>query len=137
MANINRLHRDGEEDDLYDLIRYVQSNGTSTVAPKQTHSRALGVKPFSTATEEAFLTTLSHALDNLWLTQNRFSVEKEVAVSQVFENSSRYNDLFYTGRFDFVVYEKHGDRKYPVLVIELDGKEHYENDVVKNRDNKK
>ena len=36
-----------------------------------------------------------------------------------------------------MVYEKHGDRKYPVLVIELDGKEHYENDVVKNRDNKK
>ena len=56
--NLERLHQDGSEDDLYDLIRYVQTNGQSQVAPKEVHSRALGVKPFSTATEEAFLTTL-------------------------------------------------------------------------------
>ena len=137
IKNVERLHRDGDGDDLYELIQYVRSNGTTTITPKHTSSRALGIKPFSTKTEEAFLTTLNHALDNLWLTQNRFSVEKEVAVSQVFENTSRYNELFYSGRFDFVVYENHGDQKFPVLVIELDGKEHHENETVKNRDRKK
>lgn len=135
--NLERLHQDGSEDDLYDLIRYVQTNGQSQVAPKEVHSRALGVKPFSTATEEAFLTTLNHALDNLWLSQNRFSVEKEVAVSQVFQENVNYSDLFYSGRFDFVVYEQRGNGKYPVLVIELDGKEHFEEETVKARDRKK
>lgn len=135
--NLERLHEDGVEDDLYDLIRYVQTRGTSKVASRQTKSRALGIKPFSSATEEAFLTTLNHALDNLWLTQNRFSVEKEVAVSQVFENNDTYSDLFYSGRFDFVVYEGQGEKKYPALVIELDGKEHVTEEAVQARDRKK
>lgn len=135
--NLERLHNQEEDDDLYDLIQYVRSNGSSKVIPKQAHSRALGVKPFSTETEEAFLATLNHALGNLWLTQNRFSVEKEVAVSQVFEDNVTCSDLFYSGRFDFVLYEESGLRKFPVLVIELDGKEHFENDIVKARDKKK
>lgn len=135
--NLERLHQQNGEDDLYDLIRYVQSNGTTKVAAKEATSRALGVKPFSSATEEAFLKTLNHALENIWLSQNRFSVEKEVAVSQVFEDNVNYSDLFYSGRFDFVVYEQNGAQKYPVLVIELDGKEHYESDVVIARDRKK
>lgn len=135
--NLERLHQEMADDDLYDLIRYVQTKGASSVTPKKAYSRALGVKPFSSETEEAFLETLSHALDNIWLTQNRFSVEKEVAVSQVFEDNVNYSDLFYSGRFDFVIYERNSIRKYPVLVIELDGKEHFENDVVKARDRKK
>lgn len=135
--NLERLHKQEEEDDLYDLIQYVRSNGNSKVVPKETHSRALGVKPFSTETEEAFLATLNHALGNLWLSQNRFSVEKEVAVAQVFEDNVTYSDLFYSGRFDFVLYEEYGTHKFPVLVIELDGKEHFEDEVVKARDRKK
>ncbi len=135
--NLERLHEEGTEDDLYDLVRYVRTNGASSVASRQTRSRALGIKPFSSATEEAFLTTLNHALDNLWMTQNRFSVEKEVAVSQVFESNDTYSDLFYSGRFDFVVYEERGEKKYPVLVIELDGKEHVAEEAVRARDRKK
>lgn len=135
--NLERLHGEGGEDDLYDLVTYVKSSGASQVMPKENHSRALGVKPFSTATEEAFLLTLNHALENLWLTQNRFSVEKEVAVSQVFSDNTTGNDLFYSGRFDFVVYERDSSRKFPVLVIELDGKEHFEDEIVKERDKKK
>ncbi len=135
--NVERLHRQGDEDDLYDLIRYVRSNGTSKVRAKEADSRALGIKPFSSETEEAFLQNLNHALENIWLSENRFSVEKEVAVAQVFEDNVNYSDLFYSGRFDFVVYERGGAGKYPVLVIELDGKEHFERDVVMARDKKK
>lgn len=135
--NLERLHHKEGEDDLYDLVRYVRSNGTSQVAAKTARSRALGIKPFSTATEEAFLQNLTHALENIWLSQSRFTVEKEVAVSQVFEDNVNYSDLFYSGRFDFVVYEQSGGGKYPALVIELDGKEHFEDEVVKVRDKKK
>ena len=44
---------------------------------------------------------------------------------------------FYMGRFDFVVYEKHGEKELPLFAIELDGKEHYEDAVVQERDRKK
>ena len=135
--NLARLHQKAGEDDLFELVEYVKRNGQSQVTEKQANSRALGVKPFSTATEEAFLANLTHALENIWLTQSRFEVKKEVPISQVFQNNINYSDLFYTGRFDFVVYERQGGESIPVLAIELDGKEHFEDEAVKNRDRKK
>ena len=45
--------------------------------------------------------------------------------------------LFYTGRFDFVVYEKNGVKEIPVLAIELDGKEHMLDEAVRRRDAQK
>lgn len=135
--NLERLHQQDAEDDLYDLVQYVKSNGTSNVTPKKANSRALGVKPFSSETEEAFLKNLTHALDNIWLSQNRFTIESKVRVADVFTSNEDYSDLFYNGHFDFVVYEQRGKDKYPVLVIELDGREHVEDEVVRKRDEKK
>ena len=83
------------------------------------------------------MANLSHALENIWLSQNRFLIHKEVPIAQVFQNNESYNDLFYSGRFDFVVYERRGEEELPVLAIELDGKEHFEDEVVKSRDAKK
>lgn len=135
--NLERLHQKNSEDDLYELVQYVRSNGMTAVTPKQAVSRALGVKPFSSLTEEAFLENLNHALENIWLTQSRYTIHKEVAIAHVFRENESHNDLFYNGRFDFVVYEKNGKQEIPVLAIELDGKEHYENEVVQERDQKK
>ena len=135
--NLARLHQKDSEDDLFELVQYVKENGETQVTQKRANSRALGVKPFSTKTEEAFLENLNHALENIWLTQNRYNVKKEVAISQVFENNVNYSDLFYSGRFDFVVYERQGQNEVPVLAIELDGKEHFEDEVVRDRDQQK
>ncbi len=135
--NLARLHQEDGDDDLYELVRYVKMNGDSQVTQKKANPRALGVKPFSSATEEAFLKNLNHALENLWLSQSRFVVHKEVAISQVFQNNDTYSDLFYSGRFDFVVYEQLNRQQIPVLAIELDGKEHFEDAVVRERDRKK
>lgn len=135
--NLSRLHQQGEQDDLYELVEYVRSNGQSAVTPKKANSRALGVKPFSTATEEAFLQNLGHALENIWLSQSRYAIRKEVAISQVFQSNDTYDDLFYSGRFDFVIYEKQGEQELPMLAVELDGKEHYEDEAVRCRDEKK
>lgn len=135
--NLKRLHQKDSEDDLFELLQYVYKNGDSHVTQKKANSRALGVKPFSTATEEAFLENLTHALSNIWLSQNKYSIQKEVAISQVFHDNVDYNDLFYMGRFDFVVYERIGKQSMPVLAIELDGKEHFSDEVVMNRDRKK
>ena len=136
-SSMERLHKNDSADDLYELMQYMCSNGKTAVLPRESGSRALGVKPFSTETEEAFLENLTHALENIWLTQSKYSIHKEVPISQVFQDNSTYDDLFYMGRFDFVIFQLNGRQEIPVLAIELDGKEHYENSIVQNRDRKK
>lgn len=135
LKNLERLHQQDGEDDLYELIQYTRRNGKSQVTGKQANSRALGVKPFSSATEEAFLKNLNHALENIWLTQNRFQIQREVAVSDILPGQGP--ELFYADRFDFVVYEQQKEKEIPVLAIELEGREHLEEEVRNRREEQK
>lgn len=135
---LERLHQSDADDDIFELVEYVQSNGLSQVTEKSPQSRALGIKPYSTQTESAFMESLNHALGNIDRSMHKYSIHKEVSISQVFADNPSYNSLFYTGRFDFVVYERHGKGKeLPVFAIELDGKEHFTDAVVRQRDQKK
>ncbi|MCQ2513903.1 MAG: AAA domain-containing protein [Ruminococcus sp.] len=135
---LDRLHKNNERDDIYEFVNYVKSKGISKVTPLDVTSRALGIKPYSTETEEAFLENLNHSLTTILYTEGKYSIEREVAISQVFSDNTPYNDLFYTGRFDFVIYIRdYNKQKIPVLAIELDGKEHFENEIVMMRDKKK
>lgn len=136
--SLERLHKDGEDDDIYDLVQYTKSNGTTTISSKQQNSRALGIKPYSTETENAFLENLRYALDNVIGSYRKCRVEHEVSINHVFGENVTGSDLFFTGRFDFVVYEKIGKgAELPVLAIELDGQEHAEDEAVIRRDKKK
>ena len=134
---LDRLHAGCPDDDIYELVQYVRTNGISDVTEKPAASRALGIKPYSTKTEDAFLENLNHALDNAFLDGSRCTVRKEVPIAQVFENNPGCTDLFYTGRFDFVVYQREGRRLMPILAIELDGREHRDDPAVQRRDRKK
>lgn len=133
---LERLHKESD-DDLYELVQYIRTNGQSEITKRHISSRALGVQPFSTETENAFLQSLTHALGNIWLSEGRYAVHKEVPISHVFQDNITGENLFYQGRFDFVVYRRQGKRELPVLAIELDGKEHFEDEVVKERDRRK
>lgn len=136
--NLERLHSDTERDDMYELTQYIRKNGNFQVTPDPAQSRALGIKPYSSQTEEDFLVSLNHALDNVLLNNGRCAVRKEVAISQVFQQNFSQEGLFYTGRFDFVIYEKeYGGKEFPILAVELDGKEHQEDGLVKERDRQK
>lgn len=86
--NMARLREEGERDDLFDLVEYVKSKGVSAVTPRTAASRALGVKPYSSETEEAFLENLNHALDNILYGGRKCVVHKEVGIFHVFEDSS-------------------------------------------------
>ena len=136
--NLERLHQDSERDDMYELAQYVRKKGTYEVTPDEVNSRALGIKPYSTQTEEAFLVSLNHALDNILNNGRRCKVRKEVAISQVFQENLSHDSLFYNGRFDFVIYEQeYGGKELPILAIELDGMEHQDDELVKKRDREK
>lgn len=131
---LNRLHSNSGDDDLYDLFKYIKSAGKYEVSQRFIESRALGIRPYSTETETAFLESLNLALDNAFQDGSRFVVRKEVPISQIFMNNVSHQDYFYRGRFDFVVFRKIHKEEIPVLAIELDGKEHFEEEVVKHRD---
>ncbi len=125
-------------DDVFELVNYIKSKGHSEITPLKISSRALGIKPYSTETEETFLKTLSHALDMVMNNPNKYTVKKEVSIAAVFEASSVDPKLFYTGRFDFVLYERGVDKlERPLFAIELDGREHREDIAVKKRDKQK
>lgn len=136
-TQLHRLHQPNDDDDLFELCNYVRSNGKTTVTERAPESRALGIKPYSTETETAFLETLNHAINSMMVTKTRYVVKKEVAISQVFSTTEEINDLFYTGRFDYVVYEQDGKTLFPVFAIELDGNEHTNDIRVVERDRKK
>lgn len=136
--NLERLHRQSGQDDVYELVEYVKTNGKFEVTSDAVSSRALGVKPYSTRTEEAFLTSLNHALENVLNDERRCLVKSEVAVSQVFQENIAEEGLFYNKSFDFVIYRKDfGGVEYPVLAIELAGKEHITDESVRKRDARK
>ena len=136
-SDLERLHDTEDTDDIYELAEYVRTNGRSTVTPQQVNSRALGIKPYNTETEEAFLISLNHALWNV-LNGGRCSVKEKVQISQVFQENITNSQLFYSGHFDFVVYERNSRRQeIPILAIELDGKEHMEDETVRRRDRQK
>lgn len=134
---LERLHAGAKEDDIYELVQYVRSNGVSEVSKKPASSRALGVQPFTSETETAFLQNLNHALDNVFVTGSRCAVRRGVAVESLFTDAPSDAALFYTGQFDFVVYQREGRRFLPVLAIELDAREHRADPAVQRRDEKK
>ncbi|MEE1159191.1 MAG: DUF2726 domain-containing protein [Atopobiaceae bacterium] len=136
---LRRLHATREgTDDIYELAEYVRTNGVSRVTPRRVSSRALGVKPYSTQTEEAFLQMLNHALDNIFVSGTKHTVQHEVPIATVFDEDMPSESLFYSGRFDFVVYEVQPDKsEIPVLAIEFDGMEHVSDEAVRARDRKK
>ncbi len=134
MESLQRLHLRNEDDDLYELVQYAKMNGKLQVTKKKAVSRALGVKPFTTDTEEAFLKNLTHALENIWLLDNRFQIQQKVEISTIFPANLSPDGLFYSQQFDFVVYEQQMQKQVAVLAIELDKKEHLDEELLRQRD---
>lgn len=118
---IERLHKN--DDDLYELVQYVKTKGEYKVSPRHSHSRALGLKTYSTKTEDDFFENINHVL-GVVDPHKRYSVKMQVPISHVFQQDTCREGLFYTGSFDFVLYEKDGRSEVPLLAIELDGEEH-------------
>lgn len=139
--SLARLHGQSEKkdgDDLWELSEYVKANGAYTVSPRQNDSRALGTKPYKTETEQAFLTTLNHALSNVVVGNKKYVVKEEVQISHLFEKNVTRSDFFYRGSIDFVIYRVgFRGRQEAALAIELNGREHYEDERVQRRDQEK
>ncbi len=135
---INHLHKKGETDDLYDLYNYVKTNGESNVAYNGNASRALGIKAYTTETEDLFLETLNHALSNIFEDKSKYEIKEQQTPVALFPKLSSEDLYFFTARIDFAIVKKgFNGTKYVVLAIELDGPEHKNDPKVIERDKKK
>lgn len=139
---IERLHNDcdNQDDDMYELYQYVKTNGTyNKIKTLNPETKALGLKAFSTETENDFLNTLEHALSNLNL-DKKICVSHEVPLSAIFEKDfDNIKTYFLEAKFDFVVFYK-GTKttpSQPLFAFEVDGIEHKNDRLVIERDKKK
>ncbi len=135
LTELERLHCADGDDDLYELIQYIQSNGTSQVTSKQVKSRAFGIKPYNADTEAAFFESLNHAMSVIQSTNKKYVTKTNVPIEQIINDADQKAGLFFADTFDFVVFDKSNNQ--PILAIELDGKEHFEDSIIKERDVKK
>jgi hypothetical protein len=132
---LKRLNANEEPNDFYELVEYVKKNGESSITSKAPSSRALGIKPFSSELEAAFMDNLKHALE---ITNEKCHLRKEVPISSIFRKDRSTNHLFFTGRFDFVVFKRtFSGKEIPLFAVELDGPEHRTKEEVMERDKKK
>lgn len=120
--------------DIKDLVNYTKKFGLfdvkeSALSDKQ---RLFGLKALNSKFESDFLDTLNHFLD----IYGALKVKEKIKITDLFSISSQYPYFNYanTAHIDFVVFDlKHT----PLLAIELNGNEHYNNQEVTARDQKK
>lgn len=129
---INKLTKDN--DDLKELIEYVQKKGNSTVTDVSIESVALGTRQMSTESEKQLTETIKHILSVI---NPNCSVLNEVPVSAIFINEKVDSSLFYNQKFDLVIFEPTFEGEKAILAVELDGPEHFNDENVKKRDQKK
>lgn len=77
---IERLHHNcaAPDDDMYELYQYIKTNGLyNKIRSLSPETKALGLKAFSTKTENEFLTSLENVLTHLVLNK-KIMVHHEV-----------------------------------------------------------
>ena len=88
----------------------------------------------STESEKQLTETIKHILSVI--SPNSF-VRNEVAVSSIFTNEKIDSSLFYKQKFDLVIFEPTFEGERVVAAVELNGPEHYTDEDIIRKDNKK
>lgn len=118
-----------ENNKLKSLVDYALANNKSEVIKVLTEYRNKN-KSNNSSSEREFYKTVSQVLSN----SENLSVKRNVAMNKLFVTFEEKNKEYYeNAEFDFVIF----DNKRPVLIIELDGDEHYQDQATKYRDKRK
>ena len=109
-----------KNDDLYNLVKYVSSNGKTEVPPNESYSIQIGNSNGSKK-EDDFFKTLSQFCS----VNNKFQVKRNVKLATLF-----YDDPILSNsnlEFDIVIYQVKLFKIIPKIAIELQGGEHFGN----------
>ncbi len=124
--------RSDDTNDFQELARYVRHRGRKSDVPITSRMQMTGFKQYNTKREKEMLETIKHVLS----INQRLFVSEKVKVNSIlnrFTNPVEY-DYGSKAEFDFVLFSKRGENDVPVLVIELDGLEHWIDQKTRNRD---
>ena len=122
-----------KENAVKELITYAESvqhkKSYTVTSPKQKPNLSN-----NSEYEKQFFKTLSQVLSVV----GGFRIERNVPMKKVFPNyESVFKSYYEKSEFDIVLWRLGDKYKMPLLVIELDGDEHYVNSATRERDNKK
>ena len=109
-----------KKDDLYNLVKYVASNGKAEVPPNESYTIQIG-KSNGSYNEDIFFNTISHFCS----INTIFEAKRNVKVSILFPNDKILEKSKL--EFDVVLYEIKDTTLIPRIVIELQGGEHFGN----------
>ena len=114
---LNSLSTD-KNDDLYNLVNYISSNGNTEVPPNESYSIQIGSSNGS-KNEDMFFKTISHFCS----VNNTFQAKRNVKISTLFPNDEELAKSKL--EFDVVLYQIDDIRLIPKVAIELQGGEHF------------
>lgn len=136
VADVNEIEKRSKiKNDLYELTDYIQKNGKDVVLTEsETTSFINGsnFRNYNTNKEEEFIDTINHILTM----GNKFYLKQKVRVASIldgFSSNEKY-DYGLKSEFDLVIFKYRNNKQVPVLVVELDGNEHYNDPIVQKRD---
>lgn len=129
------IKRSNDKNDFFELYDYVSKKGTEVKLSNsgQTYFvNGANFKNYDTKKEAEFFKTISHLLT----TADKYALKSKVRVASVLENYKNDVKKEYglKAEFDLVIYKKFGKQLIPVVIIELDGNEHYVDEKVMRRD---
>lgn len=113
-----------KDDDLYALIDYVEKNGTTQISPSLVNKLEIGYSNNSQFENEFYL-TMSH-----YCSTQGSHFRRNVKIIDVFPEEI-YNPRVNKKEFDGVIYQG----SQPMVVFEINGKEHYSNQKTMHSDN--
>ena len=109
-----------KNDDLYNLVKYVSSNGTTEIPPNESYSIQIG-KSNGSKNEDIFFQTISQFCSVNIL----FQAKRNVKLSTLFYDDELLSKSKY--EFDVVIYMINDTILVPKIAIELQGGEHFGN----------
>lgn len=116
---IDKLSTD-KNDDLYNLVKYVQNKGNYEVPANETYTIQIGSSNGSKH-EDAFFKTITQFCS----TNKNFHAKRNVKLSTLFKDDKLLKESKL--EFDCVLYIKLFDKLVPKIAIELQGGEHFGN----------
>ena len=109
-----------KKDDLYNLVQYVKTKGTTEVPPNESYSIQIG-KSNGSKNEDAFFQTISHFCS----VNNTFKAKRNIKLASLFANDPLLSNSKL--EFDIVLYQIDDTKIIPKIAIELQGGEHFGN----------
>ena len=127
--------RSKQKNDFNELLQYVTKNGKGielTPSSSTYFINGANFKNYDTLKEKEFFDTIHHLLT----TAEKYTLKSKVRIKSILDGFKNQKTFDYSlkGEFDLVIFKVVGNYLVPMVIIELDGNEHKQDQKVIRRD---